>query len=120
MNKTFIMGVLTAIAAVIGTYFQTNGFPSTTVGWEILGITIAGNVVIYVGKNAVLPSISLFGTIDTRDLLSGLVLAVGNSIVQFAASAITSTAVNWHLLLTTSASIAGTYLLSKFGFGKKS
>ena len=119
MNKTFITGLLTALAAVIVSYFQTNGFPANLIGWEVLGITVFGNLIIYLGKNAVYPSTSLLGNINLRDILSGLVLAIGNGIVAFAAAGITSTAIDWRLLLTTSLSVAGTYLMSKFGFGQK-
>ena len=119
MSKTFITGLLTALAAVLVSYFQANGLPASIVGWEVLAITVVGNIVIYLGKNAVFPSTSLFGSIDVKDLLSGLVLALGSAMTSFAAAAITSTTIDWHLLLTTAGSISGTYLLSKFGFGKK-
>ena len=119
MNKAFITGLLTALAAVIVSFFQTNGFPINVIGWEILAITILGNLIIYLGKNALFPSTSLLGKWNSRDIMSGIVLAVGNGIVAFAAAGITDTAIDWKLLWATSLSVAGTYLMTKLGFGPK-
>jgi hypothetical protein len=119
MNKVFITGLLTELAAVVVSYFQANGFPSTGTAWDILGITVVGNLLIYLGKNLVLPSISVFGTIDMRDVLSGLILALGSSFTSLAASAITSTPISWSLIGSTAGSVALAYLATKFGLGTK-
>ena len=119
MNKVFITGLLTALSAVVVSYLQSNGFPTALVGWEILGITVVGNLIIYIGKNAISPSTSTFLNVNVGDLISGAVLAIGSAITSFAAAAITATTLDWTLLLHTALSVAGAYLLTKFGFGKK-
>lgn len=94
-----------AIVALLATAITTTGLPVTLIGWEILAITAAGTTIIYLAKNYVFPSISVLGTVDLRDLLSGGLIAVGSALSSFAASAITSTAINWnnviHLVVIT-------------------
>jgi len=119
MNKVFITGLLTALAAVVVSYFQANGLPATITAWEVLAITVGGNLLVYLGKNLVLPSISVFGTIDMRDVLSGLILAVGSGLTSLAASTVTSTPISVSLILSTAGSVALAYLATKFGLGAK-
>lgn len=112
--SNFTKGIIMAIIALVATTITTTGLPATGIQWEILGITAAGTTLIYVAKNAVLPSISLFGTIDVQDVFSGLVMAVGSGISEWAAAQITTTPVNWHDLLTLMGSVAVAYLAKKF------
>ena len=107
-----------ALIAVIATTFTTTGIPTTTSGWVILGITVFGTLLVYLAKNYFMPSTSATNTIDLKDILSGLILAIGTALTSFTASLVTGTAISWtnvlHLVLTAS----GAYLATKFGFGK--
>ena len=118
-NKGLVTGLVTALGTVIFAFFQENGFPATTTAWEILGIIVVLNGVQYAIKNAIAPSNSAYGTINLRDIISGLVLAVCNGLSVWAASAITSTTLDWKLLLSTAGGFAATYIATKFGFGQK-
>ena len=118
MNKVLITGLLTSLAAVLANYFQVNHFPASTVAWEILGITLIGNLLVYLAKNAIAPSTSTFLNVNVGDLISGAVLTLGSALISFGASKATSTAVDWSLLWHTALSVGGTYFLTKFGFGK--
>ena len=117
MNKVLITGLLTSLAAVLANYFQINHFPTSTVAWEILGITLIGNLLVYLAKNAIAPSTSTFLNVNVGDLISGLVLVLGSALVSFGAAALTATAIDWILLWHTALSVGGAYLATKFGFG---
>jgi len=116
--KVLITGLLTALAAVVVSYFQTNGFPATTVAWEFLSIVVVGNLLVYLAKNAISPSTSTFLNVNVGDLISGAVLTLGSALISFGASKATATVVDWSLLWHTALSVGGTYFLTKFGFGK--
>jgi len=116
--KVLVTGLLTALAAVVVSYFQTNGFPATTVAWEFLSIVVVGNLLVYLAKNAIHPSTSTFLNVNAGDLISGAVLTLGSALISFGASKVTATAVDWSLLWHTALSVGGTYFLTKFGFGK--
>ena len=113
-NNTFLKGLFMTIVALLATTYTTTGIPSSATGWEILSITVVGTALIYLAKNAVMPSLSLFGTINLRDLGSGLILAIGTGISNWAAAAITSTHVDWHSLLSLMGSVAAGYLAKNF------
>lgn len=119
MNKVFITGLLTALGAVVVTFIQANGLPATGVAWIVLLITILGNLLIYLGKNAIKPSTSTFLNVNIGDMISGLILAIGSALVSFAAAAITSTSVDYALLWHTAVTVGVTYVMTKFGFGPK-
>jgi len=97
---TTTKGVIMTIVALLATTLSTTGLPATVTGWEYLAITTVGTVLLYLGKNAVFPSISLLGTVDLRDVLSSIFVALSSGLSGFVASAVTSKPVNWHELLT--------------------
>jgi len=117
MNNTLVKGLIITLITILATTFTTTGLPATVIGWEILSITTAGTLLVYLAKNFLFPSVSLFGTIDLRDLLSGLIMAVGSALSSLAASDITGTKVDWIHLLSLSGSIAVGYLAKKFVSG---
>lgn len=109
-TKAFVMTIITFIATAI----STHGMPTDGNGWIILGITVLGTTLIYLAKNAVFPSISLIGTIDTRDLISGAILAVGTAISNWVATVIAGQVIDWHSLRTLMFSVVTGYFISKF------
>jgi hypothetical protein len=79
------------------------GFLATTLAdlesfnFSYVAIATAAFTLIYVAKNAVWPSDSPIG-LNVRDLISGVVVAVGMAISSFAASIITTGVVDWKAL----------------------
>jgi hypothetical protein len=103
MNSTFFKGLLAAIIACIATAF---GVPGASI-WYYVIITL-GTVIVYFAQNFFVKPISIFGTIDLTDILKGVIMAVGTSIMTYAASIITSTTIDFKTLL----SVAGAAILA--------
>lgn len=108
--KALIMGLVTIIASTI----STHGFPTTTDGWEIMGITLLGTVLAYLAQTAALPSVSLFGTIDLKDVLKGLLMGIGTGLSNWAATAIVGEPINWNALITLIFSVISGYFIKNF------
>ncbi len=85
--KGFIMAIVGFVATTLSDL--------ETFNLAYVLIATVGFTVIYVGKNAIFKSTSGAGTINLQDLLSGVIVAVGMAISSFAASVITSGAVDW-------------------------
>jgi hypothetical protein len=97
--KTSIKVLLMALVTIAAGVFSQSGLPTTTVAWEVTGMTVLGSFLIYVAKNAIIPSTSVGGTINWMDIVSGLIMALGTGLSNWAASAITSTPIVWTELL---------------------
>lgn len=91
-QKGLVMTIVTLIAATLAQ------LPAGTFGWEVFGITSLSTIVIYIAKNAIFPSTSIAGVLTTSDLWSGLIMAVGSGLSQFAADAISKTVVDFKSL----------------------
>lgn len=81
------------------------GFIATTISQDIEGINFAyiaiataGFTVYYIGKNAFFQSNSEPGKINLKDLISGILLALGMAVSSFAASVITLGHIDWRAL----------------------
>lgn len=103
-----------AIVALIASAISTNGFPVTGQGWEVLAITVVGTTLVYVAKNAVFPSVSILGTINIRDILSGLILAIGTGLSNWVATLVTGTVISWHAVLVLIGSVVTGYFVKNF------
>lgn len=112
-NNKLVNGFMMAIITLLATAITTTGLPKTTIEWEIMGITAGGTVLTYAAKNVIFPNYSLFGTLNLADIASGLFMALGAGLSSWAATAVTSVAINWHDLLTLCTSILITYLAKK-------
>ena len=108
--KALIMTVVTLVASAL----STNGFPSDSSGWIVLGVTVVGTVLVYLAKNATFPSISLFGTVDLRDVLSGLILAIGTGLSNWVGTLVAGTAISWHSLWILMGSVIVGYFAKSF------
>lgn len=104
-EKGLIMTVITIIAAALAQ------LPTGTFGWEVFGITTASTIAIYIAKNAIFPSTSLGGILTTNDLWSGLIMAIGSGLSQFAADAISKTVVDFKSLGILMITVITGYLL---------
>lgn len=105
-----------AIVGFVASYISQT---TTEINYIYLVIATSAFTLLYIGKNAIFPSFSILGTFDLRDLLSGLFIAVAMAISDFAASIITLSVINWHLLLTSALMAAGSYFLKTIGSKNK-
>lgn len=97
MNAT-LKGLIMTVVTFFATVISTNGLPSSGTAWIVFAVTVAGTALIYLAKNLVFPSVSVWGTINLADLLSGLILALGTAVSNWAGSWITGTPIIWDSL----------------------
>lgn len=86
------------IMAIVGFLAATIGEAGEVLNWAYIGIATGGFTIIYIAKNAIFPSVSLFNKWDLQDILSGLVLAVGMAVSSGAAAILTTGSVDWSSL----------------------
>lgn len=93
--SAFWKGLIMAVVGFIATGISQNveGLNFTYVVISTVGFTL-----LYIGKNAVFQSTSEPGIVNWQDLLSGIIIAVSMAISSFAASIITTGAVDWQAL----------------------
>ncbi|HUX57092.1 MAG TPA: hypothetical protein VMV77_08965 [Bacteroidales bacterium] len=107
MNGQFFKNLLMALMAVVVTAFST-----TPLDTALLIISLISATLIYVGKNAFLPaltSITASGTWNWKNVFSGLLIAIGNGILNGAAMIILNGVIDVKKLLLLTLSIALTY-----------
>jgi uncharacterized membrane protein len=88
--KGLIMAIIGFVATTIGTLDPFN--------LSYIIIASVAFTLIYFGKNYWLPSTSEAGEINWRDIVSGLIIAVGMAISSFSASIILTGVVDWKAL----------------------
>ena len=113
--NTFWKGLIAALIAFLASYFSEN----ETIQWAYVAIYTVGYTIWYTAKNAVFPSVSVFGTIDLRDIISGIVLAIGSGVISYGAQYLLVGTVDYHELWITVWGPVAAYLGTKFGFGQK-
>lgn len=91
--NAFWKGLIMALVGFIATMLSD----LDTLNFAYIGLSTLGFTIIYVVKNAVWPSISVVG-IDIRDVISGVILAVGMAISSFAAQLLTTQTFEWSAL----------------------
>ena len=115
MKTAFVKNLIAALIAVIAAYVAQ----AETINYIYIAVYVVGYTAWYAAKNLVLPSVSILGTIDLRDILSGLILAIGSGIMTFSAQLIAATDFSWHGILNAVWVSVLAYLATKFGFGRK-
>lgn len=108
--KALLMFIITFFAESI----NNSGFPGTKEGWIVMGVTLVGTVLIYIGKNFVFPSISIFGNIDLRDVISGLVVAIGTGVSNWVGTIIAGVPIDWASLWRLIGMVVVGYFLKNF------
>ena len=109
MNTTIFKGLIMALVGFIATTVT-----QTPINWIYVGIASLAFTLMYLGKNYILPSTSVFLGVNIRDLLSGLLVAISMAVSTFAASILTEPSVDWKALLLAVGSATGGYLLKTF------
>ena len=107
--KGLIMTLLSCIVALI-----SNGIPATSIAWEVSGISILGTLIGYVAQSFLVSSTSDANQINGRDFLKGALVVLGNGLSTWAASAITSTVLDWKSMLMGMGVLMLGYLAKQF------
>lgn len=110
--KAFIMAVLCFVA----TYFSQT---TSEINWSFLAISTVGFTLLYLGKNFVFPSVSIYGHFTLQDALSGLIIAISLAVSEYSASLITSTVIDWNFLLKSILTVSlGYFIKTILSIGK--
>jgi hypothetical protein len=88
--KIFLMALVGFIATTLSTLDVFNV-------WYV-AITTVAFVLMYAGKNWLLPSTSPEGTVNWRDILSGVIMAVSMALSSGVTSFLVEGQLNWHAL----------------------
>lgn len=83
------------VVSLLATFISSSGFPETAQQWYVLAITVAGVVITYVAKNWIAPSTSSLGGLNFKDMISGIVLAIGATFSSYIATLATSVDFAW-------------------------
>lgn len=118
MKNSFLKGLIMTIVAFLASYIGDN--IEAGVNWPYVIISTFGISIVYVGKNAWFQSDSPVGTINWKDILSGLILAIGTAITSYAASIITTGVIDWKALLAAVVSVIIGYFGKTFAINKGS
>lgn len=102
------------IISFIATTISISGLPSNGTQWTVLLITTGGTVLVYIAKNWAFPSVSIFGTIDLRDVLSGLILALGTGVSDWVGTLVAGVAIDWHTLWVSVGGVVLGYFVKLF------
>jgi hypothetical protein len=95
--NTFFKGLIMALVGFVATYISQS---AGVINWAYIGIASGAFTLIYLAKNFAWPSISIYGIVNLQDLVSGLIMAIGMAVSNFAASLLTSTTINWSVFGT--------------------
>ena len=107
MTTQFLKGLLmTLIGVFVAAWSQQ------PVVWSVLAITLIGTALTYIGKNAIVPlqSDSPPGTLNWKNILSALLIAIGSGVTEAVATIAGTGVINWNLLLKVVLSVTFTYL----------
>jgi hypothetical protein len=115
MKTTFLKSLIAAIIAVIAAYVAS----AETINYVYIAVYVIGYTAWYAGKNYLFPSVSVLGTIDLRDILSGIILAIGSGVMSFAATLISGITFTWPGILNAVWISVLAYITTKFGTGTK-
>lgn len=95
IKQSFFKGVIVVLFVFVAQTIVTFGFPATANGWYILGLTALGTVLGYVAQSAAIPATSIFGNINLKDLIKGLLVSLSNFLSGWAATVIIDVPIDW-------------------------
>lgn len=82
MNNSF-KSFLMYIVAFISSMIVSSGLPQVSSEWVIMGITVGGTALAYFGNNWMFPSVSIWGSINLKDILSGVLISVSTGVFNW-------------------------------------
>jgi hypothetical protein len=112
LDSKFVKGLL-LMASVIFSALQTGNviWASTIILTVCVGIS-------YYIKNYLMPSDSIEGQLNWKNIISALILAIVTGLTDSIASLVVNGVINWGLLWTTVTSVVVTYLGTTFFSGQ--
>jgi hypothetical protein len=116
MNSKVLKGLFLTLVGVATPILTTS-----PIAWAVVGITLAGTALTYIGKNAITPlqSTSQQGTFDWKNSLSSILVGVGTAVTSGVATLVVNGAVDVPLLIHTVGGVVGTYVVSTMFEGNK-
>lgn len=107
--QEFFKGLLMVLMAIV-----VSAFSQPPIDWGTTTVMLIGTALVYIGKNIFLQSESPSGWLDWRDLVSGLIIAIGTGLTSYVAQIVTETVINWTTVWHVALSVALTYLAGTF------
>ena len=101
------------ILAFFAAWYKTQGIPTTSVGWTVLGIVTIGTVLGWFILSVAIKTTSVAGEVNWIDALKGAGLALSQFLVTWGAAAYTQTTINWGALLASILTVVGGYLIKQ-------
>lgn len=112
--QTLIKGLIMTAIIGVATTFQTVGWPTTATQGYILFLTTFGTLVTYFAQSFVLVTSSTDGTLDWKDFLKGLLVAIGNLLATVGTSFVVNNAINWSELWKSMIAIFLAYIVKQY------
>ena len=108
-TQQFLKGILMALVGVLVTFFT-----QTPVNYLLMALTAVCSIFVYTGKNLilVLHSNSPVGSLSFINIVSALLLAIGNGVLGYASMIIAAGVVDWSVLGKVTGSIVLTYVIT--------
>jgi hypothetical protein len=98
MNLTLIKGLFLALIAYVIAFTQTNGLPTDLIHWEVLVLALVGTSIGYFVQSYFLPTTSVLGSINWKDILKGAIILVANFFSTIGADKLTGTIVDFKMI----------------------
>lgn len=117
MNKNILQNPLIKGALIILLTSLTGIFanmPENPHKWTIFWLTTVGTILVYLGQSILLPSNSTDNAINLRDVLKGLILSVGNGIINYFATNSNDEKIDWNKLVMAMVVMFSGYLLKQW------
>lgn len=118
-NVTWLKSLIMVLVTILASTLYANGIPSNKTGWEIIGITTLGTLLVYLGHNAKFPSKSEFLSVNGVDILNGILLSIGSFLSSWVANLVVNQAIDWHNMWKLMGTVALGYLIKTFAQKKK-
>ena len=107
MTIQFLKGLLMTLVGVV-----VVAWGQQPLVWSMLAITLIGTALTYIGKNALVPlqSDSPPGSLNFKNIVSALLIAIGSGITEAVATIAGTGVIDWNILLKVVLSVTFTYL----------
>ena len=103
--------LITAITFLASTLVA--GIPQSSTQLIVIGITLSGTLMGYLGQSYAFPSTSILGAVNARDFLKASFVGLGNLIATWGAAAATNTTIDWKGLVGSCATLVIGYFVKQ-------
>ena len=112
MKTLSLKSVVMLIITIIATTITETGFPEGA-EWIVLSISTLGTALVHIGQSLALPTNTIAGDLNGRDLIKGGIVALGNFLAQFAASHIPAVEIDYGMMAQSAAMVFIMYILKQ-------